>query len=79
VVVDFAPHDLEYLRIQHAHRRLGFSDRELELWFRTAGLEVEGTETLTGNPLTVKIWRGRKAGAATAKPHERASSGSASR
>jgi ArsR family transcriptional regulator len=78
VVVDFAPHDLEYLRSQHAHRRLGFSDRELGLWFRMAGLEVEGTETLAGNPLTVKIWHGRKAGAAAAKPHKSASSGSAS-
>jgi len=24
VVVDFAPHALEFLRTEHAHRRLGF-------------------------------------------------------
>ncbi|MGH7011302.1 MAG: methyltransferase domain-containing protein, partial [Caulobacteraceae bacterium] len=24
VIVDFAPHDLEFLRIEHRHRRLGF-------------------------------------------------------
>ena len=26
LVVDFAPHDLEFLREEHAHRRLGFAD-----------------------------------------------------
>ena len=25
LVVDFAPHDLEFLRDEHAHRRLGFA------------------------------------------------------
>ncbi|MGH6913891.1 MAG: ArsR/SmtB family transcription factor, partial [Geminicoccales bacterium] len=29
VVVDFAPHELEFLRREHAHRRLGFADAEL--------------------------------------------------
>jgi ArsR family transcriptional regulator len=40
LVVDFAPHDLEFLRDEHAHRRLGFSDGELSRLFSNAGLET---------------------------------------
>src|SRR5437867_1810938 len=29
IVVDFAPHPLEFLRDEHAHRRLGFADSEV--------------------------------------------------
>src|SRR6185437_2913248 len=32
VIVDFAPHDLEFLRTEHAHRRLGFGDAEVVAW-----------------------------------------------
>lgn len=58
---DFAPHDLEFLREAHAHRRLGFSDDEVEEWCVTAGLDLVKTETLApgrtdANALTVKIW-----------------------
>ena len=38
VIADFAPHDLEFLRQDYAHRRLGFSDREVFGWFAAAGL-----------------------------------------
>ena len=38
VIVDFAPHELEYLRAEHAHRRLGFADAEIMQWCRDAGL-----------------------------------------
>ena len=30
LIADFAPHELEFLREEHAHRRLGFSDREVQ-------------------------------------------------
>ncbi len=40
LIADFAPHGLEFLREEYAHRRLGFSDREVEGWFAAAGLEV---------------------------------------
>ncbi|MGO4840482.1 class I SAM-dependent methyltransferase, partial [Rhizobiaceae sp. 2RAB30] len=33
VIVDFAPHGLEFLRDEHAHQRLGFSDRQIAEWF----------------------------------------------
>jgi len=56
IVVDFAPHQLEFLRQHHAHRRLGFSDAEISSWFVDAGLDPRTPVALTGNPLTVKIW-----------------------
>src|SRR5580693_6522869 len=36
VVIDFAPHPLEYLREEHAHLRLGFGDAEVAEWCRAA-------------------------------------------
>ncbi|MSP68300.1 MAG: metalloregulator ArsR/SmtB family transcription factor [Alphaproteobacteria bacterium] len=62
VVVDFAPHTLERLRDQHAHRRLGFADREVTTWYRELGLAPASPVHLAGDPLTVSIWpatRGR--------------------
>ncbi|MBY0422693.1 MAG: metalloregulator ArsR/SmtB family transcription factor [Parvularculaceae bacterium] len=61
LISDFAPHDLEFLRERHAHRRLGFSDDEVRSWCRASGLALSGVETLTpaageGRELTVKIW-----------------------
>ncbi|MBM3557269.1 MAG: metalloregulator ArsR/SmtB family transcription factor [Alphaproteobacteria bacterium] len=55
-VVDFAPHDLEDLRRDHQHRRLGFADAEVEGWFRAAGLRPARQRRLAGDPLTVAIW-----------------------
>jgi ArsR family transcriptional regulator len=57
LVVDFAPHDLENLRSEHAHRRLGFREDEVAGWARTAGLETDPVAHLPGKPLTVSIWR----------------------
>ena len=56
IVVDFAPHELEFLREQHAHRRLGFSDDEILGWYRQAGLVPGKPEFLAGESLTVAIW-----------------------
>jgi ArsR family transcriptional regulator len=41
LIVDFAPHELEFLRTEHAHRRLGFSDEEVIEWCRAAGLKAQ--------------------------------------
>jgi ubiquinone/menaquinone biosynthesis C-methylase UbiE len=60
VVVDFAPHEEESLRVDHAHRRLGFSDEELASWMKRSGLVPSGTVRLQGIPLTVCLWSGRK-------------------
>lgn len=59
IVVDFAPHTLEFLRSEHAHQRLGFSDRQMVDWFAEAGLEMSGSETFEAagaGKLTVKLW-----------------------
>jgi ArsR family transcriptional regulator len=56
LVVDFAPHNLEFLREKHAHCRLGFSDRDVADWLRDAGLETDAPFHLQGDPLTVTIW-----------------------
>jgi ArsR family transcriptional regulator len=61
IVVDFAPHQEESLRTQHAHRRLGFSDAEIAEWFGAAGLALQQTVTLKGDPLTVKLWAADRA------------------
>ena len=57
--VDFAPHNLEILREQHAICRLGFLDREVADWLRDAGLETNAPLHLQGDPLTVTIWTAR--------------------
>jgi ubiquinone/menaquinone biosynthesis C-methylase UbiE len=56
VLADFAPHGLEFLREQHAHRRLGFADSEVGEWCRAAGLDPAVAQVLAGDPLTVVIW-----------------------
>ena len=61
VVVDFAPHDQEMLRQEHAHRRLGFTDSEVNRWFELAGLSPDKTVTLEGEPLTVCLWSATRA------------------
>ena len=60
LVVDFAPHEHEELRLRDAHARLGFSDRQMETWFAAAGMELAAVEALAGDTLTVKLWLGRK-------------------
>ena len=65
LVADFASHDLEFLRDEYAHRRLGFSDDEVTGWFKAAGLRLVGTDAVapsaaTRGKLTVKLWMGVK-------------------
>ena len=76
LIADFAPHGLEQLRESHAHRRLGFADREVEAWAQAAGLSLAETRDLppAGNAqLTVKLWLLEKPkGAATRRAGEAA-------
>jgi ubiquinone/menaquinone biosynthesis C-methylase UbiE len=64
VIIDFAPHELEFLRESHAHRRLGFSHAEVSALLEEAGLSVESQRDLTpqandADQLTVSVWVGR--------------------
>ena len=61
LIVDFAPHDLEFLRSELAHRRLGFSDKEVQGWFEALNLKPVDSIAIaphTGGSgkLIVKIW-----------------------
>ena len=59
LIVDFAPHRLEFLRELHQHRRLGFSDEEMRRWLSAAGLDPAPLVALppaTGEGLTVHVW-----------------------
>lgn len=64
VIVDFAPHGHDFLREEHAHLRLGFSDRQIGEWLTAADLELEDTRTIVpsgdaAKGLTVKLWLAR--------------------
>ena len=64
VVIDLAPHTLEYLRDEHAHVRLGFSHQAISDWLHRAGLDVEQVVDLhpgqqSGQGLTVTVWLAR--------------------
>lgn len=61
LISDFAPHELEFLREEHAHRRLGFSDDEVADWCKASQLDLSEVVTLSpekknAKKLTVKIW-----------------------
>ena len=70
IAVDFAPHSLEYLRKEFAHRRLGFDDAEVQHWCEAAGLEgvtaihLEPTGPVADKQLSVTLWKARQLRAA---------------
>lgn len=51
-VIDFAPHAFEFLREEHAHLRLGFSDETLRGFLEHAGLEIVRLDHLTSGSAT---------------------------
>ena len=70
LVADFAPHELEFLREECAHRRLGISGRDMRRWLARAGLSLVEEQRLDPPPalgekgLTVSLWLARKPGPA---------------
>jgi ubiquinone/menaquinone biosynthesis C-methylase UbiE/DNA-binding transcriptional ArsR family regulator len=64
LIVDFAPHDLEFLREEHAHRRLGFPPETVAQWMQQAGLDVTLQRSLPPEPgsegkIAVSLWLAR--------------------
>jgi ubiquinone/menaquinone biosynthesis C-methylase UbiE/DNA-binding transcriptional ArsR family regulator len=64
LVIDFAPHDLEFLRDEHAHRRLGFAPEIVDQWMSAAGLDVVTQRSLlpeagSDGKIAVSIWLAR--------------------
>jgi ubiquinone/menaquinone biosynthesis C-methylase UbiE/DNA-binding transcriptional ArsR family regulator len=61
IVVDFKAHNEEILRQDYAHRRLGFTQAEVEAWLAQAGLAPVQSHEIVPTPgepanLTVAIW-----------------------
>ncbi len=64
LIVDFASHDLDFLREQHAHLRLGFSHDQMKEWLELADLEIlevrdVAPQVSDQNNLTVTLWLAR--------------------
>src|SRR4029079_15329987 len=64
LMVDFAPHDLEFLRDEHAHLRLGFPADVVSQWLEQAGLDVVSYRTLppehgSDGKIAVSLWLAR--------------------
>ncbi|WP_426039635.1 ArsR/SmtB family transcription factor [Brevundimonas sp. DC300-4] len=70
LIVDFAPHDLERLREEHQHRRLGFADDEIGRWLAEAGLDASASIALPPDTagLTVTIWTATRPAVASRAP-----------
>lgn len=85
LIVDFAPHELDFLRAEHAHLRLGIAPGQMAGWLEDAGLKPIRHEALspsgksTGG-LTVLLWlagkpdRPGRAGQRRAKAKQEAAS-----
>jgi len=62
LIVDFAPHELEFLRTREAHERLGFTHDQVASWLKDAGLVPKAVEDLapkagdSDEMLTVTVW-----------------------
>lgn len=61
LIVDFAPHQVEFLREGHAHERLGFSTEQVRDWLEAGGLKLTKTRELApaepgSERLTVMLW-----------------------
>jgi ubiquinone/menaquinone biosynthesis C-methylase UbiE/DNA-binding transcriptional ArsR family regulator len=73
LVVDFAPHDLEFLRDEFAHRRLGFAPETVTQWMQAAGLKPMLQQSLPPEPgsdgkIAVSLWLARDTRSAHAAP-----------
>jgi ubiquinone/menaquinone biosynthesis C-methylase UbiE len=76
LVVDFAPHEQEFLREQFAHRRLGFAPDTVMQWITASGLDPVMHKSLTPEPgsegkIAVSLWLARDTRALMATPLRR--------
>ncbi|MBS0534953.1 MAG: metalloregulator ArsR/SmtB family transcription factor [Proteobacteria bacterium] len=76
LVVDFAPHEQEFLREQFAHRRLGFAPETVTQWITQSGLEPVMQRSLKPEPgsdgkIAVSLWLARDVRALMAQPARR--------
>lgn len=70
LIVDFAPHEQEFLREEQEHRYLGIKHEQMRRWSAAAGLELTHHESLLPEPdikggLTVSLWMAVRPGSAS--------------
>ncbi|MGJ8563390.1 MAG: ArsR/SmtB family transcription factor [Alphaproteobacteria bacterium] len=60
LIVDFVPHEHETFRAKYAHRRLGFSDADIQQWMGESGATLTDTQTIPseGDRPDVRLWLG---------------------
>jgi len=72
LIVDFAPHELEFLREQFAHERLGIADAQIVQWLADSGLQLLQRRDLApggqggAERLTVSMWLAARSGGSSA-------------
>jgi ubiquinone/menaquinone biosynthesis C-methylase UbiE/DNA-binding transcriptional ArsR family regulator len=76
LVIDFAPHEEEFLREKYAHRRLGFAPETVTQWITASGLEPTmhkrlAPEPESGGKIAVSLWLARDARALLASTASR--------
>jgi ubiquinone/menaquinone biosynthesis C-methylase UbiE len=76
LIVDFAPHEQEFLREQFAHRRLGFAPDTVTQWITASGLDPVMHKSLAPEPgsegkIAVSLWLARDTRALMATPLRR--------
>src|SRR5262245_32134150 len=76
LVIDFAPHEQEFLREQFAHRRLGFAPETVTQWITASGLDPVMHKSLAPEPgsegkIAVSLWLARDTRALMATPLRR--------
>jgi ubiquinone/menaquinone biosynthesis C-methylase UbiE len=76
LVVDFAPHEQEFLREQFAHRRLGFAPDTVMQWITASGLDPVMHKSLapesgSEGKIAVSLWLARDTRALMATPLRR--------
>jgi ArsR family transcriptional regulator len=68
LIVDFAPHDLEFMRQSFAHERLGFARESVTEWLQESGLGIADMRELApagavgAEKLTVAMWLAEQPG-----------------
>jgi ubiquinone/menaquinone biosynthesis C-methylase UbiE len=76
LIVDFGPHEHEFLREQFAHRRLGFTPETVTQWITASGLEPVLHKSLapeadSEGKIAVSLWLARDTRALMAAPLRR--------
>jgi ArsR family transcriptional regulator len=75
LIVDFAPHDLEFMRESFAHERLGFASETVAEWLAECGLAHVTANQLVpvgdaaSQKLTVTLWVAQRAALAADQVH----------